>query len=115
MSRHVASEKSVNIGSANGLFEVITRTIVNFNEISIEIHEFALMEIHMQLSCIYIYVYICIFIYVYICIYIYIVYNIDGLVQERHKSIANALELRVSCTNPSICNTYGDIYRSIAF
>ena len=27
---------------------------------------------------------------------------IDGLVQERHKSIANALELYLSCTNPSI-------------
>ena len=30
--------------------------------------------------------------------------NIDGLVQERHNSIANALELRLSCTKPSICN-----------
>ena len=28
--------------------------------------------------------------------------DIDGLVQERHNSIANALELRLSCTNPSI-------------
>ena len=28
---------------------------------------------------------------------------IDGLVQERRNSIANALELRFSCTNPSIC------------
>ena len=27
---------------------------------------------------------------------------IDGLVQERHNSIANALELRLSCTDPSI-------------
>ena len=27
--------------------------------------------------------------------------NTDGLVQERHSSIANALELRFSCTNPS--------------
>ena len=27
--------------------------------------------------------------------------NIDGLVQKRCKSIANALELRLSCTNPS--------------
>ena len=27
---------------------------------------------------------------------------IDGLVQERCNSIANALELRLSCTNPSI-------------
>ena len=26
----------------------------------------------------------------------------DGLVQERRNSIANALELRLSCTNPSI-------------
>ena len=27
---------------------------------------------------------------------------IDGLVQERRNSIVNALELRLSCTNPSI-------------
>ena len=31
----------------------------------------------------------------------YILY-IDGLVQERRNSIANALELRLPCTNPSI-------------
>ena len=30
------------------------------------------------------------------------IYDIDGLVQERHNSIANALELCLSCTNPSI-------------
>ena len=29
--------------------------------------------------------------------------HIDGLVQERRNSIANTLELRLSCTNPSIC------------
>ena len=29
--------------------------------------------------------------------------NIDGLVQERRNSIANALELRLCCSNPSIC------------
>ena len=28
--------------------------------------------------------------------------HIDGLVQERHNSIANALELRLSCINPWI-------------
>ena len=27
---------------------------------------------------------------------------IDGLVQERRNSIANALELHLSCTNPSM-------------
>ena len=27
----------------------------------------------------------------------------DGLVQERRNSIANALELHLSCTNPMIC------------
>ena len=27
---------------------------------------------------------------------------VDGLVQERRKSIASAVELRLSCTNPSI-------------
>ena len=30
--------------------------------------------------------------------------QIDGLVQERRNSIANALELRLSCTNPSKFN-----------
>ena len=28
--------------------------------------------------------------------------NIDGLMQERRNSIANATELRLSCTSPSI-------------
>ena len=28
---------------------------------------------------------------------------VNGLVQERRNSIANALELRLSCTNPSMC------------
>ena len=30
------------------------------------------------------------------------IHNIDGLVQERPNTIANALELRLSCTNPLI-------------
>ena len=30
-------------------------------------------------------------------------HHIDGLVQERCNSIANTLELRLSCTNPLIC------------
>ena len=33
-------------------------------------------------------------------------YYIDGLVQERRNSIANALELRLSCTNSSIYMHY---------
>ena len=32
-------------------------------------------------------------------------HQIDGLVQERHNSIANALELHLSCTNPSKYNS----------
>ena len=28
--------------------------------------------------------------------------NVDGLMQERRNSIANALELRLSCSNPSM-------------
>ena len=32
----------------------------------------------------------------------YDIVSIDELVQERRKSIANALELRLSCTNPLI-------------
>ena len=30
--------------------------------------------------------------------------QIDGFVQERRNSIANAMELRLSCTNPLRCN-----------
>ena len=40
-----------------------------------------------------------------ICILHMTTCHIDGLVQERCNSIANAPELRLSCTNPSICNT----------
>ena len=29
-------------------------------------------------------------------------HTVDGLVQERRNSIANALQLRLSCSNPSI-------------
>ena len=38
----------------------------------------------------------------------HMVCHIDGLVQERRNSIANALELRLSCTNPSIWSNSGD-------
>ena len=31
--------------------------------------------------------------------------HVDGLVEERHNSIANTLELCLSCTNPSILST----------
>ena len=34
--------------------------------------------------------------------------NIDELVHERRNYIANALELRLSCTDPSICGFYKD-------
>ena len=30
--------------------------------------------------------------------------DIDGLVQKKRNSIASALELRLSCTNPSTCS-----------
>ena len=33
----------------------------------------------------------------------YLAVQTDGLVQERRNSIANALELRLSCTNPTRC------------
>ena len=39
-------------------------------------------------------------VYIYIYIYIYI----DGIVQERRNTSALAMELHLSCTNPSICN-----------
>ena len=32
--------------------------------------------------------------------------HIDGLMQERRNSIAKALELRLSCTQPSISSTH---------
>ena len=35
--------------------------------------------------------------------YIFAVERTDGLMQERRNSIANALELRLSCINPSTC------------
>ena len=35
--------------------------------------------------------------------------RIDGLVQERRSSIVNALELRLFCTNLSICNVFSHI------
>ena len=34
--------------------------------------------------------------------YVFVYANIDGLVQDRRNTIANALELRLSCTDPSI-------------
>ena len=37
------------------------------------------------------------------------IYHIGGLVQERRNSIANALELRVSWSYPSICKMYDTI------
>ena len=46
------------------------------------------------------YIWVCMYMYVHICIYI------DGLVQERRNSIANALELCLSCTNLSIWGMY---------
>ena len=36
-------------------------------------------------------------------------WDIDRSVQERRNSIANALELRLSCTNPSICCDFADM------
>ena len=38
--------------------------------------------------------------YYYISTHI-VAWHVDGLAQERHNSIADALELRLSCTNPS--------------
>ena len=37
-------------------------------------------------------------------------FDIDGLVHERRNSIANALELRLSCTNPLICKYSKQMY-----
>ena len=36
----------------------------------------------------------------------YLKNKIDGLVQERRNSIANALVLRLSCTNPNTVRKY---------
>ena len=33
----------------------------------------------------------------------FLLHYVDGLVQERRNSIANAMELRLSCTNSTIC------------
>ena len=40
--------------------------------------------------------------------------NFDGLVQERSNSIANALELSLSCTNPSIWAEFPNNSRNVA-
>ena len=34
----------------------------------------------------------------------FIIIHVDGLVQERRNSTANALELHLSCINPSMCD-----------
>ena len=49
----------------------------------------------------FIYMYVCLYVCMYVCMNIYISNQIDGLVQERRNSIANALDLRLSCSNPS--------------
>ena len=36
----------------------------------------------------------------------HVLQHVYGLMQERRNSIANALELRLSCTNPSMCSHY---------
>ena len=41
--------------------------------------------------------------------------NIGGLVQERRNSIANALELRLSCTNQSIWNKLSSWHDSMSY
>ena len=38
---------------------------------------------------------------------------VDGLVQKRRNSIANALELRLSCTNPSVFNKEKGLWRDL--
>ena len=54
------------------------------------------------------YIYLIIYLFTFNCLYTLSVYeHIDELVQERRNSIANALELRLSCTNPS---TYTSFY-----
>ena len=66
--------------------------------------------------------YVSIYIYTYIYTYKHTWYNkewmphIDGLMQERRNSIANALELRLSCTNRSIRCTavMGDMGQSVS-
>ena len=43
-------------------------------------------------------------------IYYLQVLHIDGLLQERRTSTALAMELRLSCTNPSICSEPGNSF-----
>ena len=42
-----------------------------------------------------------------LCRYVYAIYHVDGLVQERRNCNALAMELRLSCTNPS---KYAQLY-----
>ena len=41
-------------------------------------------------------------------------WDIDGLVQERRNSSAYALDFRLSCTNPSICNLVSGFHQVIS-
>ena len=80
----------------------------NFSEIFIEIYTFSFNKMHLKISsgkwqpfC------LCLNVLIYIEFWSHSMpstrtWYINGLVQERHNSIANALELRLSCTNPSI-------------
>ena len=43
----------------------------------------------------------------------YVAPYIDGFVQERRNSSALAMELRLSCTNPSICGIVEKYYLSL--
>ena len=43
-----------------------------------------------------------------LCFNIKTIFHVDGLVQERRNSIANALELCLSCINTSILSIWGE-------
>ena len=49
------------------------------------------------------------------CNTIYVQHNIDWLVQKRRNSSALAMELHLSCTNPSICSCYAAVINKLAW
>ena len=129
---HISVSELTSIGSDNGLSPGWSQAIIwanagilligplgtNFNEILIEIHTISFKKIHLKMSsgkwrfCLVVswkmHIYIYIYIHGWCGAYTWVIYMIfvimtyiDGLVQRRNSS-ALVMELRLSCTNPSI-------------
>ena len=126
---HLCVSKLLSIGSDNGLLPGRRQAIIwiiagilsigplgtNFNEILIAIHTFSFKKIYLQMLsgkwrpfCPGLNVLTLISVMLHA-----MPHHIDRLVQERHNSSALAVELRLSCTNPSI-NIISPLYTATA-